>query len=92
MLVTTAIPGPQDLRRIRERLGLSQAELAAALGFAASGERRVRAWESSEDDAPTPLAWTALRMMLMVVETSKEPSIGPSALAKIRAILPECLR
>lgn len=54
---------PADLKARRQRLGLSQAELARALGMTGSGaERTVRRWESGEYDIPGPvaLALTAL--------------------------------
>jgi len=37
---------PEALRATRLRLGLSQLELAKALGMAPSGDRTVRRWES----------------------------------------------
>jgi transcriptional regulator with XRE-family HTH domain len=35
----------EELRTIRQELGLSLRELAAALGYAASAVRRLRQWE-----------------------------------------------
>jgi DNA-binding transcriptional regulator YiaG len=92
MLVTTAIPDAGKLREIRERLGLSQPELAAALGFGVNGDRTVRSWEQDTDFRPTPLAWAALRYMLMVVEIYREIDKESSASAKIARLLPEALR
>lgn len=54
---------PADLKARRQRLGLSQGQLAQALGMAGrNGERTVRRWESGEYDIPGPvaLALTAL--------------------------------
>ena len=59
-----AEPGPagaEIFRRCREALGLSQAEIAAALNV--SGGRTVRKWETGERAIPGP-AWVALRYML----------------------------
>lgn len=92
MLVSTAIPCSTELRVIRERLGLSQDELASALGFLQNGERTVRSWEQDPDFRPTPLAWSALRYLLMVVEIYREMDKESSASAKIARLLPEALR
>jgi DNA-binding transcriptional regulator YiaG len=93
MQVSTAIPTNSQLRQIREHLGLSQAELASALGFRPQrGEHTVREWETDPDFHPTPLAWCALRYMLMVVEIYRETDAESPAHAKISRLLPETLR
>jgi len=53
---------PALLRRCREALLMSQAELAAAL-YLRGGGRTVRLWEAGDRGVPGP-AWVALRFML----------------------------
>lgn len=89
-------PTAGDLRLIREGLGLSQTELAGALGFGPNGAQTVRAWEYGEKDGkpfwPTPLAWAALRYLVMVVEMYQRMDRESENSARIRRLLPECLR
>lgn len=93
MLVSTTIPTNSELRLIRQHLGLSQMELASALGFRLPrGELTIREWERDPEFHPTPLAWCALRYMLMVVEIYRETDAESSAYAKISRLLPEALR
>lgn len=92
MLVTVEIPSNDDLRKIRESLGLSQDELAGALGFRDRGHRTVRAWEEDPKFHPTQLAWNALRYLLAVVEIYRETDPETPAFAKISRLLPESLR
>lgn len=92
MIVTAAIPSSTELRKIREHLGLSQYELSSALGFRENGERTVLRWEQEPDYRPTPLAWSALRYMLMVVEIYREMDAESPAYAKISRLLPETLK
>jgi DNA-binding transcriptional regulator YiaG len=44
---------PADLKRARERLGLSQAEFARAVNV--QSDRTVRKWEAGERDIPGPV-------------------------------------
>ena len=44
---------PKQFQDLRERLGLSQAELALVLGIAS--DRTVRRWELGERDIPGPV-------------------------------------
>ena len=90
------IPAPAVLRATREALGLSQAELAAALGFGPHGDKTVRDWEhgyrNGQPFQPTPTAWAAFRYLLMIVETLR--AFGPDhpSTRKMRDLLPETLR
>jgi transcriptional regulator with XRE-family HTH domain len=95
MIIET--PSPDDLRRIRERLGLSQRELADALGFTPNGTATIRAWETGERDGtpfrPTPLAVMALRYLdALVLVYNQIPYDDPISQEKIRTVLPESLR
>lgn len=89
----STIPKPSALREMRENLGLSQAELAEALGFASGGERTIRSWEKGERDGkpfePTGLAWAAFRYLDILVTVYEE--LPASALrSRIGAVLPGC--
>jgi len=95
-IATTALPTPYELRLLRESLGLSQADMARALGFAASsGPKTVRDWEHGHRDGgpffPSPTAWAALRYLLMVVEIYRCLPSGAHR-SRLAQILPECLR
>lgn len=94
MYVGTEIPTPKGLCAIREHLGLSQMELATALGFnPKNGEHVVRKWESDpEHYRPTPLAWNCLRYLLLTVEVYREGNPESASHAKIGRLLPESLR
>ena len=85
-------PAPAELRAIREWLGLSQSEFAEELGFRENGADVVRGWEIGErfgkPFSPTPLAWRAIRYMVLAVSLSRL-EIGP---ATLRDALPERLR
>jgi DNA-binding transcriptional regulator YiaG len=53
-----------DIKAARRRLGMTQAQLAAALKMSApNGARRVRAWEQGSIEISGP-AEVALRLML----------------------------
>lgn len=54
---------PAALRAARERLGYSQAGLAAALRMGKHGGRTVRRWELGEVEIPGPVA-VAVELML----------------------------
>jgi DNA (cytosine-5)-methyltransferase 1 len=45
---------PEEIRRIRLRLGYSQNELAAALRLGPNGDRTIRRWEKGEADITGP--------------------------------------
>lgn len=91
-LLPTEIPSPGELRRIRESLGLSQAELAHALGFQpVNGETLIRRWEKGIDYRPTNTAWQAIRYLVMVMDLYDDAPEGPER-TKIGSLLPECLR
>jgi DNA-binding transcriptional regulator YiaG len=53
-----------EVKEARLALGLSQAELAAALRMGANGERQVRRWEKGEVPVSGP-ASVALEHMLL---------------------------
>lgn len=93
MMVTEEVPSGDGLRQIRERIGLSQTELAQALFKNAKNAHVVRKWETDREHfRPTPLAWTALRYLLVTVEVYRELDPASPASKKIANLLPECLR
>lgn len=69
MLPLDPVPAPDELRQLREEIGLSQAELATELGFGPNGPDVVRAWEigmrNGKPCAPTPLAWRCFRLIVV---------------------------
>jgi transcriptional regulator with XRE-family HTH domain len=94
-----------ELRLIREKMGLSQDELAAALGFGENGRHIIRAWEHGEKDgkpfAPTPLAFNCLRYLSVLAKIADESSPIEEQMRgtvhiwlrqKARAALPEFMR
>jgi transcriptional regulator with XRE-family HTH domain len=85
-------PSRLCLRECREYLGLSQNELAAAIGFRDNGADVIRAWEQGErygrPFAPTPLAWAALRMLVIAVRLWRSLPSGAERNA-IGALLPQ---
>ncbi len=50
---------PEEIKRIRESVGLGRSEFANVLGMSASGERTVRGWESGEH-VPSAGKWRAI--------------------------------
>ena len=90
MMVPIDIPTAGDLRQIREGLGLSQSEFGSVLGFGPKAERVVRRWEDDEAFRPTPLAWAAIRYLVMLLDLYGQLPTGPRT-DKIRRLLPECL-
>lgn len=90
MALSDQIPPPAGLRKIREDLGLSQSELALALGFARNGERTIRQWESDPTFKPTGLAWAAMKYLRCTIMLLRES--GDADFGEIETMLPECLR
>jgi DNA-binding transcriptional regulator YiaG len=62
------IDTPEGFKAARERLGLTQSDLARILGLGTDGGRTVRRWEAPEDTSnsrpPHPAAVAAMRWML----------------------------
>lgn len=58
---------PADLATARNRLGLTQAGLAAALRMGKHGGRTVRRWELGEVEVPGPVQ-VAVELMLEKAE------------------------
>lgn len=94
------VPEPDRLRVMRERLGLSQAELADLLGFKpGSGKSLVRAWEQGmrggEPCAPTPLAWRCFRIFYvasLALEMASRAGLDPDGgIEFLRVNTPEVL-
>lgn len=54
---------PREVKACRQRLGLSQSELAERLRMGANGERQVRRWETGEVPISGP-ASVALECLL----------------------------
>ncbi len=52
----------KEIRDIRVRLGMSEMEMASALGLTARGDGMVRKWELGQV-APTSAGLTAIRML-----------------------------
>ena len=92
----TEIPSANELRRMREELGLSQSELANALGFSANGAKVIRDWEhgdrADQPFKPNPTSWAAFRYLALLVDIYRR--LGPTdPLAdRIRGSLPAALR
>ena len=91
MMIPIDIPTAGDLRQIREWLRLSQSELGTVLGFGQKAERVVRRWETDETFRPTPLAWAALRFLVIAVDLHRAMADG-HARDRIAALLPEAVR
>jgi DNA-binding transcriptional regulator YiaG len=53
---------PTELREARDRLGLTQEELAGLLALGSGGNRTVRRWETGERAIPGPVV-VAMRLM-----------------------------
>lgn len=67
---TIVIPGPIDIRSVREKLGLSQSDFAARFGFAL---RTLQEWEQGRSSPDT-----AVRAYLHVID--KQPKVVEAAL------------
>jgi len=58
---------PREFRDARRQLGLTQSQLATALGLGKDGARTVRKWEAETGSSarpPNPIACRALHWML----------------------------
>jgi len=53
---------PEEMKRIRRHLGLTQRQLAEALKLGADGGRRIRRWEDGEIEISGPAA-VAMKLM-----------------------------
>ncbi|GAA0469498.1 MULTISPECIES: DNA (cytosine-5-)-methyltransferase [Tatumella] len=53
---------PEQIKKIRESLGLGRTEFANVLGMSATGERTVRGWESGEH-TPSAGKWRAIQTL-----------------------------
>lgn len=84
-------PYASQLRLLREDLGLSQAELADALGFGPNGERVVRSWENG-DQQPNPTSWKAMRYLAILVAVYRGMDREKDATVVLGSFLPETLR
>lgn len=91
MMVPFDIPAAGALRRIRVGLGLSQSEFGTVLGFGPKAERVVRRWEADDAFRPTPLAWAAVRYLVMLMDIYGRLPPGPRK-EEISGLLPECLK
>lgn len=90
------IPAPAVLREIREELGLSQSELAGALGFSPiKGPQNVRDWEHGRRDgkpyAPSGSAWAAFRYLVMLTVLYRSDDAEEDRRHKLRRLLPACI-
>lgn len=92
-MLSASIPPPDQLRAVRESLGLSQPELAAAIGV--NDDQVVRAWEQGQRQGrpfqPTPLAWAALRYLALAAKLYGQLPHG-STRHVIGLELPEAMR
>lgn len=67
---------PDDVREARQRLGITQAELAVRLRLApATGKDTVRSWESGKRPITGP-AQVAIEYMLLELEQPREAKHG----------------
>lgn len=88
-------PSCRTLREMREALGLSQRELAEAIGLGkqnGSGERIVRSWEHDPACIPSGAAWHAIRYLTAVAGLYRSMDHESLTGITIRALLPESLR
>jgi len=73
---------PQDVKRIREGMGLSQADLARLLRMGAGAARTVRHWEAGEvDRIPGPV-----QIALEALEKGWRPAEGISSDKRLRQL------
>ena len=90
-LVPKDPPLADNMRLLREDLGMSQNELAEALGFGPNGGKVVRSWESGES-APNPTSWKAMRYLSMLVAIYRAMDKEQTATALLGSMLPEAVR
>lgn len=90
-ILPTLPPSADALRQLREQLGLSQSELAQALGFGANGARVVRGWEDGTF-VPNPTSWKALRYLVLVTSVYRAMDPEQAATAVLGSMLPEAIR
>jgi len=68
---------PTEVREARQRLGLSQAELAARLRMGPNGERQVRRWEQGETPVSGP-ASVAIELLLVTIRGTRRAKSAES--------------
>lgn len=89
------IPNPNILRKMREDMGISQYELAAALRLGPNGPKVIRDWETGERSGrpftPTPLAWHAFRCLALLADLYFTGTLSVAHRKKLEAILPEAI-
>ena len=92
----TEIPSGNELRRMREELGLSQSELANALGFGANGAKVIRDWEhgdrADQPFKPNPTSWAAFRYLFLLVSIYRQLAPTDPTAVRLRGSLPLTLR
>lgn len=100
-MTSIEIPSPAVLRALREELGLSQNELAMALGLGRDGARIVRSWEAGywkgDPFTPTGPAWAAFRYLVAIKKATDDcvdlsNSTRFENLLELRTVLPESMR
>jgi len=79
----------EELRTIRQELGLSLRELAAALGYAASAVRRLRQWEREGCGEGIGRKVRALRAARQPVATVLQPDTRPREMRESEEPRPE---
>lgn len=88
-------PSPAELRQVRESLGMSQPELAEALGFS-DGARTVRAWEAGERDGqafkPSGTALQAFRFLIAIQKVRTGCKTSRFAYSILSRAVPEFAR
>lgn len=91
-----AVPSPDDIRRAREWLGLSQDEFAHALGFGPNGGRVVRKFETPAQVGllpfiPTNTSIIAMRALVVFKMIYLDP-VEENVRVLIFEAMPEVLR
>lgn len=90
------MPDGHGLRLMREGLGFSQSELAAALGFGPNGSDVIRHWEhgyrGGQPFKPTPVAWNALQFLVLLHSIYKQLELTDPLAACLRLHLPPDLQ
>ena len=67
---------PNEFKKSRKKLGLSQAELATMLGI--SGDRTIRKWEEGERTLPGPVI-VLMGLILEIPAVRKYLNINPGS-------------